>query len=204
MIQRCSITTSKDKETERPLESLPKVEEIKQLPKEEWRNIKHLEQEVLKEKKRGDEYFKQLQYLQADFENYRRRVEKEISEVKRMSNESFVRSLLGVVDELELSIQAAKKTEDKEPLLKGVEMVLKNLYSVLESQGLSCIEAKGKRFDPTKHDAAERVLDTDCTEDTVVEEIRKGFTFKGRVIRPSMVKVAVKSGVSKTLEEKTS
>ena len=192
----------KQEEAERPIETLPKAKEFKELPKQEGKTVEQLEQELSRERQRAEEYLKQLQYLQADFENYRKRVEKEISEVKQTSNEALVRSLLGVLDELELSIQAAKKTENREGMLTGVEMVLKNLYSTLESQGLSRIEAVGNRFDPMKHEAAERIPDTTYAEGTVIEEIRRGFTFKGRVIRPSMVKVAVKPAANKTLEEK--
>jgi len=195
-------TSAKKEEGEEPVKTLPKAQEVKELPKEVGKTVEQFEQELSKERKRAEEYFKQLQYLQADFDNYRKRVEKEMAEVKQTSNESLVKSLLGVLDELGLCTDIAKKTNDVEGMLKGVEMVLKNLYSILESQGLSHIEAVGSRFDPIRHEAAERVLDANHTEGTVVGEIRKGFTFKGRVIRPSLVKVAVNPITSKTLEEK--
>ncbi|MEM2210766.1 MAG: nucleotide exchange factor GrpE [Nitrososphaerales archaeon] len=160
--------------------------------KKEEISLDQLQKELDKERQRANDYFRQLQYLQADFENYRRRVEKEIAEAKQMSNESLVRSLLNVVDELELALKAARESSDKEAILKGLEMVLKNLYLLLESQGLAKIEALGNKFDPNKHESAEVVINEKYEEGTIIEEIRKGFTFKGKVIRPSLVKVTAK------------
>jgi len=185
--------------------TLPKAEKLEELPKQqEGRTVDQLQQELLKERQRADDYFRRLQYLQADFENYRKRVEREISEVRQMSNEALVKSLLSVLDELELTLKAAKETEDKETLFRGVEMVLRNLYLSLESQGLSKIEALGSIFDANKHEAAERVLDETHKEGIIIGEIRKGFTFKGKVIRPSIVKVAANPAADRTQEEKAS
>ncbi|MCX8191221.1 MAG: nucleotide exchange factor GrpE [Nitrososphaerales archaeon] len=174
------------------MEASNKNEKVVELPKQEEMSIDRLQKELDRERQRANDYFKQLQYLQADFENYRKRVEKEIAEAKQTINESFVKSLLSVVDELELAIKAVKESGNKETILKGLEMVLKNLYSLLEGQGLVKIEALGSKFDPNKHESAEVVMSGNYEEGTIIEEIRKGFTFKGKVIRPSLVKVAVK------------
>jgi len=173
-------------------ESFPKAEKVCELPKqEEGMMVEQLKEELSRERQKAEGYLRQLQYLQADFENYQRRMQKEVSEAGQMGSEALVRSLLNTLDELELAIQAGREAGDKETILKGVEMVYKNLYSILKGYGLSKIEAVGARFDPSMHEAAARVPDDKAAEGTVLEEVRKGFIFKGKVIRPSIVKVAV-------------
>jgi molecular chaperone GrpE len=101
---------------------------------------------------------------------------------------SLVRKLIPVLDDLDLAVATATKAED-EGLLEGVKMVQKNLSSALESEGLQRIKAVGEPFNPSSHEAVDKVQGTDNSEDTVVEEMRKGYAFKGKVLRPSAVKV---------------
>ncbi len=144
---------------------------------------------LAEEKRRSEELLTRLKYLQADFENYRKRVEKEIKDVEEYSTRSLVASLLSVVDELELAVEHAGGEKGGRDLKEGVRMVHKNLMSALESAGLKRIEAVGKPFDPGLHEAVEKVQGKSRGEDIVVEEVRSGYTFRGQVIRPSMVKV---------------
>ena len=95
-----------------------------------------------------------------------------------------------VIDELELAVKSGRETENKDALIKGVEIVLKKMYSTLESEGLSKIEAIGKPFDPKLHEAVVKVNTEEYPDGTVIEEVRKGFILNGKVIRPSMVKIA--------------
>ncbi|MBI3858640.1 MAG: nucleotide exchange factor GrpE [Thaumarchaeota archaeon] len=139
------------------------------------------------ERKKYEESLLRLKYLQADFENYRKRAEREMTEAEEASARSVAVKLLGVMDELELAMEHSKGTEGSE-LGEGVSMVYKKLNGVLESLGLRRIECVGKPFDPAYHEAVEKVEGTG-KEDTVVQEVRSGFTFRGQVIRPSMVKV---------------
>jgi molecular chaperone GrpE len=92
---------------------------------------------------------------------------------------------------LELALRAAKNAENTNVVVGGVEIVLKKFRDILAAEGLSVIESVGKKFDPTMHEAVERVPCEDREEGTILEEIRKGFTMKGRLIRPSIVKIAV-------------
>lgn len=153
--------------------------------------VKRLEEALREEREKSKEYLNRLMYLQADFENYRKRVEKETREAVQLSNERLITNLLGVIDELEMAIRSGKETENKEALLEGVEMVLKKMYSTLGQEGLTKIEAAGRPFDPSKHEAIFKVPTRDYAEGTVIEEVRKGFTLKDKVIRPSVVKVAL-------------
>jgi molecular chaperone GrpE len=92
---------------------------------------------------------------------------------------------------LELASKAAKNAESASAVAEGLEIVLKKLRELLATEGLSKIEAIGKKFDPTLHEAVERVPCNNKEEGTILEEVREGFTMKGRLVRPSIVKIAV-------------
>ena len=153
-------------------------------------DLANLGKALEEERKRNEELLKNLRYLQADFENYRKRVDREIRELEEFSTMGVVRKLIPVLDDLDLAVASATRAEDK-GLLEGVRMVQKNLGSALESEGLREIKAVGEPFNPSTHEAVDKVQGTDNPEDTVIEEMRKGYTFKGKVLRPSAVKVEV-------------
>jgi len=145
------------------------------------------EKALEEEKRKSEDYLTRLKYLQAEFENFRKRVDREIQEVEEFSSSSLARRLLPVMDELDLAVRSAESS--KSPLTEGLRMVRKNLNATLEAEGIRRIEALGKPFDPALHEAVEKVQGKRNGEDLVIEEIRKGYTFKGRILRPSMVKV---------------
>ena len=161
------------------------------------------------EKKRAEDYLTRLRYMQADLENFKKRSEREAEQIKNFCTERLVIGLLDVVDELELAVKNGEISTSPDALLEGVEMTLKKLRKVLEQEGVSAIEnPEGKVFDPAKHHAAIAVENGDVAEGTVLEEIRKGYMMKGKVIRPTIVKVAVKpknnqSNQNNQTEEKT-
>jgi len=161
------------------------------------------------EKKRSEDYLTRLRYMQADLENFKKRSEREAEQIKNYCTERLVTGLLDVVDELELAVKNGEISTTPDPLLEGVEMTLKKLRKVLEQEGVLAIDnPEGKPFDPSKHNAIAAVESSDVADDTVLEEIRKGYTMKGRVIRPAIVKVAVKkpnnqSNQNNKTEEKT-
>ena len=168
--------------------------------KELTRLIQQLKRVVDEEKRRSEDYLTRLKYLQADFENYRKRVDREIREIEEFSTSRFAKRLLPILDELDLALNSA---ESKSPLTEGVKMVRKNLSAALEAEGVRRIEALGKPFDPAVHEAVDKVLGKRSGgEDIVVEEIRKGYLFKEKILRPSMVKVEVgMKGQARTAEE---
>jgi molecular chaperone GrpE len=126
-----------------------------------------------------------LQHVQADFENYRKRMLREQTALVERATEGLVEQLLPVLD----SLEAALSTIDPgDKVRKGVELVYADLLGVLEKTGLSRIEAVGKPFDPAEHEA---VMQDDGDGDPVVREVvRTGYRLKGRVLRPAMVAVA--------------
>jgi molecular chaperone GrpE len=153
------------------------------------------------EKKRSEDYLTRLKYLQADFENLKKRYDRQMEETKNYCTERLVIQLLDVQDELEMALKNAQSADSTQPLIEGVQMTLKKLRKVLEQEGVSPIECKeGKAFDPSCHHAVAASERDDVEECVVVEEVRKGYKMKDKVIRPSIVKVAVKS--SKSQKEK--
>ncbi|MEM2999905.1 MAG: nucleotide exchange factor GrpE [Candidatus Bathyarchaeia archaeon] len=143
------------------------------------------------EKKRSEEYLRRLKYLQADFENLKKRVDRQIEEVKNYCTERLVVQLLDVQDELEMALKTAQSANSAQSLIEGVQMTLKKLRKVLEQEGVSPIECeKGKAFDPSCHQVVATVEQDDVEENVVVEEVRRGYRMKGKVIRPSIVKVS--------------
>ena len=157
---------------------------------------------LAQEKKRNEELVTQLKYLQADFENYRKRTDRQMAEVRESSVRNLVTRLLNILDELGLAIENARKDESV-VLLEGIKMVHKNLTSALEAEGLKKIDAVGKEFDPRFHEAVEKARGSSIA-DMVVEEMRPGYTFQGLVIRPSMVKVELGTLSPKVEGEKIS
>jgi len=137
--------------------------------------------------------------LYAEFENYRKRVGKEKEELVRYGNESLLYELLPVIDSLELALKHATG-EENSGLVKGVEITLKELHRTLEKFGLSRIDSSGKEFDPSVHHAMTQVERDDLDEKMVAEELRPGYLYNDKVLRPSLVSVSVKP---KKQEEET-
>jgi molecular chaperone GrpE len=161
------------------------------------------EKQLDAEKKRSEDYLTRLKYLQADFDNLKKRCDRQLEETKNYAAERLVLQLLDVIDELELAVKTGESTSDGKPLLEGVKMTLKKLRKVLEQEGVSPIECEGKTFDPTKHNAIETVEREGVKGCIVGEEVRKGYLMKSKVIRPSIVNVEVPpSQPSKSQKEK--
>ena len=155
------------------------------------------------EKKRSDDYLTRLKYLQADFENFKKRSNRQIEEAKKYCTERLVTQLLDVQDELEMALKTAQTADSAKSLIEGVQMTLKKLRKVLEQEGVTPIECEaGKVFNPACHHAVSAAERDDVEACVVTEEIRKGYKMKDKVIRPSIVKVAFKSSKSQKVKEK--
>ena len=122
----------------------------------------------------------------ADFENYKRRTAQEKDDLLKYSNAKLMAELLPVLDNFQLAL----KSVEAQNVVKGVEMIYRQMLQTLEAAGMAKIEAVGQPFDPNLHEAIMQVDDDTVPEDTVVEELRAGYMLKERVIRPSMVKVS--------------
>jgi molecular chaperone GrpE len=165
--------------------------------------LKELTAELEREKAKSEDYLRRLQYLQADFENYRKRVEKEMSDNRQFGNQRLLSDLIVVNDELELALKEAEESRENPTIVEGVAMVHKRLLGLLSKEGVAKIQSLGSKFNPDLHDAALRVI-SNMEEGTIVEEIRQGYTLMGKVLRPSIVKVAENSAEPESKSEKSS
>lgn len=137
-----------------------------------------------------DELRELLLRRQAEFDNFRKRTEKERSEYVQYAGAEIVREILPILDDFDRALKAAGAGSEYS---KGVELIHTHLYDALKKAGLEPIESEGKAFDPYLHQAVERVESKDAAEGTILGEHQRGYNFKGKLLRPSMVKVAVKS-----------
>ena len=176
------------KEDKKHVENNKKEEKIVTINEQEYLQLKE-------EAAKAKEHWERLLRLQADFENTRKRLEKDKQDFVKFANETIIFELLNVLDDLERTVELAQsKHQDIEAFLKGVEMILAHLYELLKEHGVKPIEAKGKLFDPNYHEALMQADDQGVPEHTVVEELQKGYLLNDRVIRTAKVKVAKNSG----------
>ena len=158
-------------------------------------NISESELNALKEKaSKLDECLDKMLRLQADYENRKKRQEKERLDFLKFANENLITELLRVMDDFERAIDSAKNSNDAKVLLQGIEMVRHDFQDIMEENGLKAIDPKGQLFDPEKHEAIEHIEDDDHPANTVLEVMRKGYELNGKILRPAAVKVSKKKG----------
>ncbi|GBF33164.1 heat shock protein GrpE [Desulfocucumis palustris] len=141
-----------------------------------------------KEKARAEEYYDRLVRLQADFENFRRRTQKEKEDFYKYASEQLIVALLPVLDNFQRALEV--KDDDPRKVVEGVEMIYRQIEDVLRKEGLERIAARGEQFDPARHEAVMQEPAGENPDNTVTQEFRCGYCLKGKVIRPAMVKVA--------------
>ena len=144
----------------------------------------------------------QLLRLGAEFENYKKRVQKDNSDLIKFGNESLLKAVLPILDNLERAIDHGKKMNETGPLLQGVEIILRQFLTFLESFGVKPVAALGEPFDPEKHEAVSQA-ESDQEPDRVISEMEKGYLFHGRLLRPAKVLVS-KARPEKKAETKES
>jgi molecular chaperone GrpE len=163
-----------------------KLEKLVTIPEAEYSQLKE-------DAKKAEEHWDRVLRLQADFDNIRKRFEKDKQDFTKFANEGIILELLIILDDLERTIELAQSKEQASAVfLKGVEMILAHLYDLLKAHGIKPIDAEGKIFDPNFHEALMQVENNDFPEHTVVEELQKGYFLNDRVIRTSKVRVSVK------------
>jgi molecular chaperone GrpE len=152
------------------------LEELKSLVAEKEAEIAQLKEKQL--------------YQQAEFENFKRLKLKEKQDALRYGNESLVKELLPVIDNLERAIEHAGKSDEAKSIVEGITLTLNGFTKALEKFNVCCVEAKGCKFDPNVHEAVLQVDNDEAEPGTVIGEFQKGYTMEGRLLRPSMVSVA--------------
>ena len=140
--------------------------------------------------KERNELYDRCVRSQAEFENYRKRAQKEAEQERQYATMPLVRSLLPGLDNLQRAIAAAQGAGESSPMIEGVELVLKEFHSVLEKFGVQPIAALGEHFDPNVHEALQQIPSPDHEPWTIIQELERGYVMHDRVIRPSRVIVA--------------
>ncbi len=172
------------------------TEHNKENDKNEEKQVILKESEYLKLKEGSEkaaDFADKILRLQAEFDNARKRIEREKQDFIKFANEGIILELLNILDDLERTVSLAEaQKQDPEAFLKGVEMILAHLYEMLKEYGVKPLEAQGKIFDPHCHEALMQIEDKELPEHTVVEELQKGYLLNDRVIRTSKVKVSKK------------
>lgn len=163
------------KKQETPAQETPKAEETKPDAKEEPKEQKELR-----------ELTDTLQHLQAEFENYKKRAAKEGCELIKCANEDLIIKLLPIIDNFEIALKSCR---EKDGFYKGTELIYSQLIDTLRSQGLKHIECLGKKFDPYYHEVL-LAEESKEPENTIIEELQKGYMLNDKVIRHSKVKIS--------------
>lgn len=190
----------KDKEQEKQADPGAQAEEMLNKTEEEKSNSDSAVEgakEIIKNKQEYDALWDRFVRLQAEFENYKKRSYKERIEFMKFANEGLIMELLSIVDNFERGIKSAELKKDFDLLHQGVNMISKQLHTLLESKGLKKIKAEGEKFDPHQHEAIEVIEAEDAKDDRVVEELQAGYLLNGRIVRPAKVKVVKRKEVEK-------
>ncbi|MGD9042200.1 MAG: nucleotide exchange factor GrpE [Desulfobacterales bacterium] len=166
--------------------------------------VKELEARLESKAEEAKETYDRLLRVTADFENYKKRSTREMEEFRKYANQSLLKEMLSVVDNLELAINSSNdEKESDKSLIEGLNLTLSEILRVLEKFNVTPIEARGKTFDPAFHEAVMREETDDFPEKTVVSEFQKGYLIHDRLLRPAMVVVAVPKKPKKNKPEKT-
>ncbi len=151
--------------------------------------IEGLKAQLEEKTKAAEENYDRFLRAQAELENYKKRVEREKSNLVKYGNEELIKAILPVIDNLERALNHSAG-EDSDGLKEGVKITLNQLLQVLEKFGVTPVPSVGEPFDPSKHEAMMRVESTDHEPNTVVTELQKGYFLNDRLLRPAMVSVA--------------
>jgi molecular chaperone GrpE len=149
-----------------------------------------LERQLEEQRKLADEHYQRYMRTQADFDNFRRRSRQEKEDFAKYASGKLIEQLLPIVDNFERALSASKDNKDYEALLKGVDMIYRQLDQVLVQEGLQPIESVGQPFNPEFHQAIMQVESEEHEEGIVLEEMQKGYKLKDKVLRVAMVKVS--------------
>ena len=155
--------------------------------KELQKRVEELEIQLKEAENKAEKHLSQLKYAKADLENTQKQSQKRMQDVMDRANGGLLQQLLPLLDEMEV---LATRDAEKENLVQGMGMVLKKLQKVMDSEGVRVIEAEGHPFDPFRHDAIMEVETSEEPDGVIVEEVLRGYMYKDRVLRASMVKVA--------------
>lgn len=189
----------KDDKTVEQTEDRPVEQDLEALRAE----LQSVKEELKKARDSSDGSLSKLKYLMADFDNYRKQMERQAASKAESAKAELLLKFLDIRDDYLRALSVAKQAKTKAVVIEGLEGILKNIDSLLSSEGVREIETVGTPFDPNVHDALAHSARDDVEENTVTAEIRKGYMLNSNVLRPSLVEIAkkiVKNSVSDTNE----
>ncbi len=135
------------------------------------------------------DYIDHLKRLQAEFENYIKRVEKERTDFKKFSSEKLLLKILLVIDDLERALKEFAKEQIPQDVMQGMQMIFKNMHKIIEEEGVKEIKSTNQKFDPHKHEVLLVECNGKCDDNVVLEELQKGYMLGDKVIRYAKVKI---------------
>lgn len=153
------------------------------------KEIEELKQKAAESEEYKDKYLK----VHAEYENTRKRLEKEKTDHITFANEDILSKLFPIMDNFDMAFDAMEKAEDKDALLEGIKLVQKEFHKVLEENGVERIETEGKEFDPNMHEAVNAVNTEEYPDGMIIEEVRPGYMLNKRLLRPAQVIIAKNS-----------
>jgi len=166
--------------------------------------LESVKSELKKAKESSESSLNKMKYLMADFDNYRKQMEKQVASKAESIKAELLLKFLNIRDDYLRALSVARQSKSEQiVVIEGLEGILKNIDSLLASEGVREIEAIGTPFDPNVHDAIAYSARDDLAENTVTAEIRKGYMLNGRVLRPSLVEISkkiIKNSVNDTKE----
>jgi len=163
---------------------LAEDDEVMEVEVEQSEDIETLQQALAEEQEKAEKYLANWQRSQADFDNYKKRSEQVKGELIDFASSALISNLLPILDDLERAFASVPAELDESNWTEGIKLIYNKFKTTLEAQGLTEIEARREPFDPRLHEA---VMQQKGEEGIVIEEIRKGYKFKEKVIRPSLV-----------------
>lgn len=159
---------------------------------DEGRELEKMKDDLDAARRETAENYDRLLRTTAEFENFRKRTQRQMDEYRKFANESLLRELLTVVDNLERAIRAAEENhpEEEEQIIEGVRMTLNEILGIFKRYNVTPIEAHGRPFDPAYHEAVMQTESDEHPENTVINEFQKGYLLHDRLLRPAMVVVS--------------
>jgi molecular chaperone GrpE len=154
--------------------------------------LSQIEEERQKAKEEADNNLNKLRYLMADFDNYRKRMERQVESKINQGKAELILKFVSIHDDLSRAVETAKQGKSERVVIEGLEGILRNVENLFDAEGVKEIETTGTPFDPNIHDAISFKFDDTVPENTVIAEIRKGYMISDKVLRPSLVEISKK------------
>ena len=152
--------------------------------------LSQTEEERQKAKEEADNNLNKLRYLMADFDNYRKRMERQVESKINQGKAELILKFVSIHDDLSRAVETAKQGKSEQVVIEGLEGILRNVETLFDAEGVKEIETTGTPFDPNIHDAISFKYDDTVPENTVIAEIRKGYMISDKVLRPSLVEIS--------------